>query len=93
MVLTFALSLPFWIIAAVTDELPLPLVFAPALAALITRFIYQRNIRDLGWKLMTTDAHPRWWQWENSRYLALAVPLSPMVPCKTVFVKRPESES
>lgn len=57
-ILTFALSTPFYIITAVTDEFAVPLVLAPALAALITRFIYQRNVRDLGWKLMTTDAHP-----------------------------------
>ena len=75
LVLTFALSLPFYIVAAGTDELPLLILIAPGLAALITRLIYQRNVRDLGWKLMKTDAQPQWWQWQNSRYLGLSYAL------------------
>jgi hypothetical protein len=77
-VLAFALSLPFYIIIAITGEFALPLLLAPMVAALITRDIYQRNVRDLGWKLMNTGAQPRWWQWGNSRFLALsyAMPLA-----------------
>ena len=78
LVLTFALSAPLYVVASVTEETPILILLAPALAALITRWIYQRNVRDLGWKLMKTDVHPRWWHWENSRYIALgyALPLA-----------------
>ena len=75
LVLTFALSSPFYVVAAVTEGTPIILLLAPALAALVTRFVYQRNVRDLGWKLMKTDAHPRWWQWANSRYIPLGYSL------------------
>jgi membrane protease YdiL (CAAX protease family) len=75
LVLTFALSLPFYVIAGYTDELPILILLAPGIAALITRLIYQRNLRNLGWKLMKTDSQPRWWHWENSRYLALSYAL------------------
>ncbi len=75
LVLTFALSLPFYFISAKTGETALPLVFAPMLAAMITRYIYRRNVRDLGWKLMKTEAQPRWWHWDNTRYLALSYAL------------------
>ncbi len=40
LVLTFPLSLPFYIAAAGTDDLPLLILVALGLAALITRFIY-----------------------------------------------------
>lgn len=72
LVLTFPLSLPFYIAAAGTDDLPLLILVAPGLAALITRFIYQRNVGDLGWKLMKTESQPNWWRWQNSRYIALS---------------------
>lgn len=49
LLLTLALSTVGWILAVVTDEVQLSLLFAPAIAALVTRFLYQRNIRDLGW--------------------------------------------
>lgn len=58
-----------------TGELALPLLLAPLLAALITRYLYQRNVRDLGWKLMNTEAQSRWGHWDNSRYLALSYAL------------------
>lgn len=79
LVLTFALSLPFYIITAKTDDLALPLLLAPMLAALITRYIYRRNVRDLGWKLMKTEAQPRWWHWDNSRFLGLSYALPPLI--------------
>lgn len=75
LILTFALSTPLYFVASETEETPLLILFAPALAALITRFIYQRNVRDLGWKLLKTDFYPRWWHWENSRYIALGYSL------------------
>jgi len=73
--LTFALSTPFYIITAKTGEIALPLLLAPLRAALITRYIFQRNVRDLGWTLMKTDAQPQWWRWGNTRYLALSYAL------------------
>jgi membrane protease YdiL (CAAX protease family) len=75
LVLTFALSLPFYLIAASTDDLPILLLVALGLAPLITRFVCQRNVRDLGWRLMNTDAQRRWWHWENSSYMALSYAL------------------
>ena len=75
LVLTAALSLPFYFAASATNETPLLILLAPGLAALITRFIYQRNVRDLGWDLMKTDGQPRWWKWGNSRYLAFSYAL------------------
>lgn len=77
--LTFALSLPFYIISAKTNELAFPVLLAPMLAAMITRYIYQRNIRDLGWALMKTEAQPRRWHWDNIRYLALSYALPPLI--------------
>lgn len=49
LVLTLALSTLGWLLAISTDETPLILMVAPAIAALITRFVYRRNFRDLGW--------------------------------------------
>jgi len=62
---------------AATGETNLIFLLTPMVGALITRYIYKRNVKDLGWKLMMTEAHPRWWQWKNSRYLTLgyALPL------------------
>jgi uncharacterized protein len=79
LILTVAISLPFWLITIATEELASPLLFAPMLAAMITRYIYQRNVRDLGWRLMKTESHPRWWQWANVRYLALGYVLPPAI--------------
>jgi membrane protease YdiL (CAAX protease family) len=77
--LTALLSLPFWIISSVTEELALPLLLAPMVAAMITRYIFQRNVRNLGWKMMKSDLHPRWWGWSNTRYLALGWVLPPFI--------------
>ena len=49
LVLTLALSTIGWILAIATDEVPVLLLYAPGIAALVTRFLYQRNFRDLGW--------------------------------------------
>ena len=73
--LTFVLSAPFYVIAASINDLPIVILLAPGLAALITRLIYQHNVKDLGWKLMKSDAQPRWWHWNNSRYLTLSFAL------------------
>ncbi|MDA0799104.1 MAG: CPBP family intramembrane metalloprotease [Chloroflexi bacterium] len=77
--LTALLSLPFWIIASVTGEFALPLLLAPMVAAMITRYIFQRNVRNLGWEMMKSDLHPRWWGWSNTRYLALGWALPPLI--------------
>ena len=68
LVITFSISAPGWVLAISTDQVPLILVFAPTIAALITKFVYQRNLRDLGWG---------WGGWKGTRYalLAYALPL------------------
>ena len=50
-VLAFALSTVGYTATIVSGETSLLLLVAPGLAALITRFIYYRNFRDLGWGL------------------------------------------
>jgi membrane protease YdiL (CAAX protease family) len=52
-VLAFALSSVGYTATIVSGETSLLLLVAPALAALITRLIYYRNLRDLGWGLPT----------------------------------------
>ena len=69
LLLTFALSTIGWILVIATDEVQISLLYAPGIAALVTRFLYQRNFRDLGWG------------WEGSRgtrlaLLAYAMPLA-----------------
>lgn len=50
-VLTFALSLLGYIATIVEEETSLLLLIAPGVAALVTRFIYYRNLRGFGWRL------------------------------------------
>jgi hypothetical protein len=72
-VLTFALSSVGYAATIVSGETSLLLLVAPALAALITRFIYYRNLRDLGWGL----PKPRF---------ALAAYVLPILVSGSVFV-------
>jgi membrane protease YdiL (CAAX protease family) len=51
LVLTFALSAVGYTATIVSGETSLLLLIAPGFAALITRFMYYRNLRDLGWAL------------------------------------------
>ena len=53
--LTFAFSSIFYIVTIQTGETSLLLVISPGVAALITRYIYDRNARGFGWGL----PHPR----------------------------------
>lgn len=50
-VLTFALSTVGYIATTASGEASLLLLIAPGVAALITRFIYQRNLRGFAWQL------------------------------------------
>lgn len=51
MVLAFALSTVGYIATASSGETSVLLLFAPALAALLTRYIYQRNLQGFAWQL------------------------------------------
>ena len=57
-ILTFALSIPFYYLVVQNGGLTgvgaiyvMPLMWMPGLAGLITTFVYQRNIRGMGWSL------------------------------------------
>jgi membrane protease YdiL (CAAX protease family) len=50
-ILTFALSSVGYTATIVSGETSLLLLVAPAVAALITRYIFQRNVRGFAWKL------------------------------------------
>src|SRR4051794_11118202 len=65
--LTFALSAVFWWLIVAAGSLGanggryvLALMWSPGVSALITRLVFQRNVRGQGWK------------WGNTRYPALA---------------------
>jgi membrane protease YdiL (CAAX protease family) len=77
--LTALLSLPFWVITAMTEEFAAPLLLAPMVAAIIPRYIFHRNVRDLGWPLMKSESHPHRWQWNNTRFLAISWALPPVI--------------
>jgi len=58
LIIVFALSMPFYLLVrhngglvGVGQLYVLPLMWSPALAALITTLIFQRNLRGLGWGL------------------------------------------
>ena len=55
-VLAFALSTVGYIATIVSEETSLLLLIAPPLAALITRFIFQRNLRGFAWQRPTLRA-------------------------------------
>lgn len=50
-VLTFALSTLGYVATAASGEASVLLLVAPALAALITRYVFQRNVRGFAWQL------------------------------------------
>ena len=58
LVIVFALSTVFYVLIPSSgglggggDLFVVPLMWAPAVAALITTLVFQRNIRGLGWRL------------------------------------------
>ncbi|MGI9615801.1 MAG: CPBP family intramembrane glutamic endopeptidase [Acidimicrobiales bacterium] len=72
-VLTCALSSVGWAATIISSETSILLLFAPGLAALITRVAFDRNLRGFGWKLPA----PRY---------ALAAYLLPAVVSGSMFV-------
>jgi hypothetical protein len=52
-VLAFGLSTVGYVATVASEETSVLLLVAPALAALITRFIFQRNLRGFAWQRST----------------------------------------
>lgn len=73
--LVLLLSTPFWyLLSGGTDDpsfmLTTGLMWAPALATILTKWVFSENIRDLGWR----------WGAGRYRYLAYLIPLLYVLP-------------